>query len=216
MGPMVMAAVCLESKYAGSLTRAGLADSKSYGAGANAKAKRADLAERIRGCATHISVEVLDVSVIDQRVARGELNVLEREVADRFIRRAPECNRLIADGRNLFGPMCAEHPKLEAHNNGESVHASVAAASVIAKHRRDEIYARIVSRYRGEFGDVAGGGYMNNATRIFLRSYVERYRKLPPEARRSWPHHYLADILGESYDPYSELSEGRPGQMRLC
>ncbi len=216
IGPMVMAVVCLESRFAGALTRAGLADSKSYGASAKAKAKRAELATRIHRCATYVEVAVVDVEIIDERVSRGELNVLEREVADRFIRNAPRCDRMIADGVNLFGPMRVDHPTLEACNNGESVHASVAAASVIAKHRRDDIYARIAARYRGEFGLVGGGGYMNATTRAFLRAYAERYRRLPPEARRSWPHHYLADILGDDYDPYAELDHPRPGQMRLC
>ena len=216
LGPMVMAAVSLESRAAAALTRAGLRDSKSYGATEASRARRAELAVRIRRTAKHVQVAVIDVSVIDRRVARGELNVLEREVAEDFIGSAPPCDRIVADGKTLFAPLAARVPMLEAHNNGESVHASVAAASVIAKVRRDQIFARIAARYALEFGPVAGGGYMNARTRDFLRAYADRYRRLPPEARRSWPHRYLADILGEGYDPYGELSEGRPGQLSLC
>ncbi len=216
LGPMVMAAVGLESPMAAALTRAGLADSKSYGAGDNAREMRAELAARILGRAIYVRVAVLDVSVIDRRVARGELNLLEREVAADFIDEAPSCHRIVCDGKTMFSPLAVRFPGLEARNNGESVHAAVAAASVIAKHRRDQIFAAIASRYSSEFGVIGGGGYMNARTREFLRNYVTRYRRLPPEARRSWPHTYLSDILGDNYDPYGELSEPRPGQMRLC
>lgn len=215
MGPMVMAAVCLETRSAAALTRAGLRDSKSYGASDDARERRAELAERIRRVAIHVDVKVIDVAEIDRRVAIGELNVLEREVAEDFISAAPAVDRIVADGKTLFGALSIRFPHLEARNNGESVHASVAAASVLAKHRRDQIFGRIAVRYRGEFGPVIGGGYVNARTRQFLRSYVERYRRLPPEARRSWPHNYLADILGEHYDPFAELAEPRPGQLPL-
>lgn len=215
MGPMVMAAVCLETRYAAALTRAGLRDSKSYGASPEARARRAELAARIRRVAAHVDVRVIDVAEIDRRVALGELNVLEREVAESFIVAAPGVDRIVCDGRTLFAALSARFAHLEAHNNGESVHASVAAASVLAKHRRDQIFERIAGRYQPEFGPVIGGGYVNARTRAFLRRYVERYRRLPPEARRSWPHHYLEDILGGSYDPFAELAEPRPGQMAL-
>jgi ribonuclease HII len=215
MGPMVMAAVCLETRAAAALTRAGLRDSKSYGASPDARERRAELAARIRRLAIHVDLKVIDVAEIDRRVAIGELNVLEREVAESFIVNAPEVDRIVADGQTLFQALASRFSHLEAHNNGESVHAAVAAASVLAKHRRDQIFGRIAVRYRGEFGPMIGGGYVNARTRAFLRSYVERYRRLPPEARRSWPHTYLADILGDTYDPFAELSEPRPGQLGL-
>jgi ribonuclease HII len=215
IGPMVMAAVGLETRAAAALTRAGLRDSKSYGAGPEARARRAALAARVRRLACHFEIRVIDVAEIDRRVARGELNVLEREVATSFIEAAPPVDRLVADGRTLFAPLASRFPSIEAHNHGESVHAAVAAASILAKHRRDQIFARIAERYRGEFGPVDGGGYVNARTRAFLRRYVERYRRLPPEARRSWPHRYLEDLLGPHYDPFAELGETRPGQLAI-
>jgi ribonuclease HII len=64
---------------------------------------------------------------------------------------------------------------------------AVAAASICAKVRRDELYACITARYAPEFGPVRGGGYVNAATRAFARGYVRRFGVLPPEARHSWP-----------------------------
>lgn len=196
IGPMVMAAVVLDTAAARALTRAGLRDSKSYGAGDDARATRAALAARVREVCRHVALEVIGVEEIDRRVARGELNVLEREVATRLIDAAPSRDRIVADGARMFAPLCARYPELEAHDDGESRHAAVAAASVIAKTVRDEQFAAICARYRDEFGEIRGGGYVNDGTRRFLRAYVERHRDLPPEARRSWPHPYVADLLG--------------------
>jgi ribonuclease HII len=197
IGPMVMAAVAVDTPVARRLTRAGLRDSKSYGAGEDARARRAELAAQIRAEARFVAVEVVDVDVIDRRVACKELNVLEREVACRLLENAPPCDRIIADGRRMFAPLAARYPGFEAHDDGESQHAAVAAASVVAKALRDELFEEIRRRYVADFGEITGGGYVNDGTRRFLRAYAERHQCLLPEARRSWPHPYLTDLLGE-------------------
>jgi len=62
---------------------------------------------------------------------------------------------------------------------------------------------------------VRGGGYGNAATHRFLRAYAERFGRLPPEARRSWPYPYLLDILG-AFDPYADIDDGQAvGQLSL-
>ncbi|MEZ4363670.1 MAG: hypothetical protein R3B48_26065 [Kofleriaceae bacterium] len=206
IGPLVMAAVALTTRAAAALTRAGLTDSKAFGAGAAAHARRLELATKIREIATFVGFEIVPVAVIDERVARRELNQLEREVAIRLIEQAPVCDRLIADGQRMFSPLCVRYPRLLAIDRAEERHASVAAASVIAKTLRDEAFAQICARYAPEFGDIAGGGYVNEATRRFLRAYAERYRRLPDEARRSWPHPYVADLVADHHVPSPQLS----------
>ncbi|HVX97667.1 MAG TPA: hypothetical protein VHK47_22330 [Polyangia bacterium] len=187
LGAMVMAAVALDPVASRRLRRAGVADSKSFGAGPEAHEKRLALYEIIRAHAAWIAIDVCDVEVVDEYVARGALNQLERERAAVFIRSAPECRRIIADGRRLFHPMAAEFPHLEARDRAESYHVAVAAASICAKVRRDELFACIAARYAEEFGPVSGGGYVNAATRAFARAYIRRHGALPPEARHSWP-----------------------------
>jgi ribonuclease HII len=187
LGAMVMAAVALEPAAARRLTRAGVADSKSFGAGPEAHERRAALYEVVRAHADWVAIDVCDVEVVDAYVARGELNVLERERARAFILAAPPCRRIIADGRRLFGPLGAEFAHLEARDRAESYHVAVAAASICAKVRRDELFACIAARYAEEFGPVLGGGYVNAATRAFARAYIRRHGALPPEARHTWP-----------------------------
>jgi ribonuclease HII len=199
IGPMVLAAVALDTRAARALTRAGLADSKTYGAGDAARAARAAMADRVRDRATHVAVAVVPVDEIDRRVARHELNVLEREVAARLIDGSPPRHRIVADGARMFRPLTGRFPELEAYDEGESRHAAVAAASVVAKVERDAQFEAIRQRYLAEFPDIHGGGYVNAGTRRFLRAFAERHGRLLPEARRSWPHPYLIDLLGESW-----------------
>lgn len=198
IGPMVMAAVALDSRAASALTRKGLCDSKTYGAGDEAHEVRANLAAEIRLRATFVALIEVEHTEIDERVLRNELNVLERELATKLISQAPTCDRIIADGKRMFAPLCGRFPNFESHDRGEEKHAAVAAASVIAKVRRDERFHQIKARYEDELGPIAGGGYSNAATRAWVRKYVEIYMRLPDETRRSWPHEYVEDLIGNT------------------
>ncbi len=196
VGPMVIAAVALDSRSAAALTRAGLCDSKTYGAGDEAHAIRQGLAQQIRGRARFVALIEVEHTEIDLRVLRNELNVLERELAVRLIDQAPAVDRIIADGKQMFAQLRQRYAHFESHDRAEERHASVAAASVIAKVARDERFARIRARYEAELGPITGGGYANAATRRWLRAYAERYGRLPDEARLTWPHPYVEDLIG--------------------
>ncbi len=186
IGPLVMAGVALRARRAAVLSRAGVADSKSFGAGEDAHKKRSELARRIRDCAESIVVRVIDVETIDRRVAQNQLNYLEREIATEIIAASVVAKRIVCDGEILFAQMAADFPHLEAKNRGEDHHVAVAAASIMAKVERDEHFFAIARRYEPEFGPIAGGGYDNAATHRFLEMYVAAYGRLPPEARKSW------------------------------
>ncbi len=201
IGPMVMAAVAIDSRTAAVLTRRGLTDSKSYGAGEDAHALRSELAIEIRARAKFVATIEIEHTEIDARVSRGELNMLERELATKLIEQAPAVDRIIADGKRMFHALCARFEGFESHDRGEEVHAAVAAASVIAKVLRDERFTKIRMRYEAELGPITGGGYANAATRKWLRAYALRYGRLPEEARLSWPHTYVEDLIGNVRTP---------------
>ena len=154
-----------------------------------------ELAAEVRLRATFIVHIEVEHTEIDQRVCRGELNVLERELATKMIDQAPACDKIIADGKRMFAALGLRYPQFIWCDRAEDTHASVAAASVVAKVIRDDRFNAIRPRYEPEFGPITGGGYANAATRKWLRAYVERYGKLPQEARLSWPYP-LADLLG--------------------
>ena len=210
LGPMVMACVALRPRKAAALTRAGVTDSKKF-AGPNPHEQRLALVPRILDAADHSAVIVIDVATIDRRCRENGLNRLEQENADYMIRRAPPVRRIVCDGNRLFSPLCERYAHLDALDHGESHHAAVAAASILAKVRRDELWLRIARRYAPEFGELVerGGGYVNAATRAFLRAYIKKNRALPPEARRSWPWHFASDLLGKKFDPWWDVPDDR-------
>ncbi len=215
LGPMVMAGVCVRTRRAASLTRAGVLDSKAFGAGDDAHVRRCELAVRVRATAESIVVRVIDVTEIDRRVQLRELNVLEREHAAVIIEHSAPAKKIFADGAKLFRALAGRFPNLEAKDRGEEHHVAVAAASIVAKTIRDELFRCIARRYEPEFGPIGGGGYENAPTHAFLRAYVARYGRLPPEARRSWSW-ATADYLPTGYHPFSDLpASERRGQQTL-
>jgi len=194
LGPLVVAAVVLRPQRAATLTRRGVCDSKAFGAGPDARARRAELAGHVRRLAESVGVEVIAHEEVDLYASRGRLNELERRAARTLIASAPKVPRIVADGVHVFGPLRLEYSHLEAFDYGESVHVAVAAASIVAKDQRDRLFAEIAERYREEFGEVRGGGYVNAATADFLRRYHRRYGCLPPETRRSWEWSVLLEL----------------------
>jgi ribonuclease HII len=194
LGPMVVAGVVLKPQAASALTRRGVVDSKEFGAGKEARARRAELAEHIRRLAEDVQVEVCDHEEVDRYCDHGLLNELERIAATNIIDRTVAVKRIIADGEKVFGRLRQRYAHLRAFNFGEQHHVAVAAASIIAKVRRDALFGEIAARYDAEFGPIRGGGYVNAATAAFLRRYHERYQRLPDETRRSWGWKVLEEL----------------------
>ncbi len=195
VGPMVLAAVALRPTAAAALTRAGVADSKSY-AGAGAHAARAALVPAILKHADHVALRVVCVETIDAACAEKGLNRLEQRVAAELIEDAPPCRRIVCDGARLFAPLTSRYSHLESHDDGESRHVAVAAASILAKVRRDELFHAIWARYARLCElpvEPSGGGYLNDRTRTFLRTIVARLGHRPPEGRTSWPWDFLEE-----------------------
>jgi ribonuclease HII len=194
LGPLVVAGVVLKPQAASALTRRGVVDSKSFGAGDEARQERAELARHIKRLAAAVQVEVFDHEEVDRFAERGLLNELERRAAGAIIDRCPVVKRIVADGVKVFELLRFRYPHLEAHDFGEEYHVAVAAASIVAKDLRDHLFEAIALRYDPEFGPIRGGGYVNAATADFLRRYHARYQCLPAETRRSWAWKVLLEL----------------------
>ncbi len=188
LGPMVLALVGLTPAQARALSVRGVLDSKRFGASAKARTARAELAAEIAARATVCLHRCVETHTIDAYTARGELNVLEREVAHTLLSQAgaEPGAAITCDGARLFGPLRAHYPCLQALDRAEDKSVAVAAASIVAKHHRDRAMADIAARYAPEFGKIEGGGYINPATTRFLLAYRDKHGDLPPETRRSW------------------------------
>lgn len=194
IGPLVVAGVVLKPQAAAALTRRGVVDSKTYGVGEAARAVRRGLAVHIRRLAEDVRIEVFEHDEVDRYASHGLLNELERLAAETIIAGTVPVKRIVADGRRVFGLLRQRFRHLEAHDFGERHHVAVAAASIVAKDRRDALFDAIASRYVEEFGPIRGGGYVNGATADFLRRYHARYQCLPAETRRSWGWKVLIEL----------------------
>jgi ribonuclease HII len=185
---MAIAVVGLDVDAEAALRTLGVDDSKRFGSDAAGRERRRELALAIRERVATCRVRLVEVEEIDHYTFRGKLNALERRVVLELLQAlgATRAARVICDGARMFAPLRAHYPRLEALDRGESAHVAVAAASIAAKDARDRAFEVIAERYAVEFGPVHGGGYLNAATRRFLRAYEARHGALPPEARRSW------------------------------
>ena len=211
IGPLVLCGVWLTARAEHALATLGVQDSKAFGAGARARARREELARQIRGEASHVALLVAEAAEVDRRVFHGQLNCMEQELARAMLDCGPAARRIVADGARLFGPLRGEYAGFEARNRADSTCVAVAAASIVAKVERDRRVREILSPLEALLGQpITGGGYANKGTEAFLRAYVARFGVLPGELRRSWSWKVLDElgrhrVPGSLHDPVSQL-----------
>ena len=185
LGPLVLCGVAANPEQLAQLGTLGLADSKTYGSSAAAKAIRHRLARCICETAA-VQIVLAESDEIDAYTCLGGLNRLEHALAVRAIEALPRAARIIADGARLFAPLGRRYPQLVALDRADASELIVAAASIVAKAERDERLAALLAPHEAEFGPIRGGGYPNAATAAFLERYVAHHRSLPPGTRLSW------------------------------
>ena len=191
LGPLVVAAVALDERAAEELRKLGVRDSKRL-----KRSRRDRLAEAIRRLTDPVVCVRSAREVHDAR----NLDRLELSAAEEILATLDWNGRVVADGR-LFKPLETRYHHLEAVARGEEHSLAVAAASVIAKARRDELFDAIRRQYESDYGEIKGGGYGNPYTERFLRAYHARTGGLPPETRLRWKWKVIAELHGSEAAP---------------
>lgn len=185
IGPMFM--VCLVIKNHSVFNKIKLADSKKYGSTLKAKNQRSSIFAQLSKCCSIFSVEV-PARIIDGEVLHGEgLNALERKCASHLLSNGSSGLKTIADGVSIFRPLTSVYPNLSVENKADQTHRAVMAASVCAKHFRDQwvdAYFRQMETVIGYYPD--GGGYVNKKTLQFIDDYQRISGEKPPHVRDSW------------------------------
>ena len=125
---------------------------------------------------------------IDYYVRYLSLNILEQQTALRIISQL-SADKVILDGKTLFAPILNRY--VQAVNKADQSYVSVAAASILAKDKRDQLFETLCERYNSDFGEVKGGGYANNQTLKFVKWYREAMGSLPDFYRHSYRWKYL-------------------------
>jgi len=185
-GNMVLCGVLLDERVLDELKTAGVRDSKLL-----TPKKREMLAELISRKVLKIEIAELSPSEIDESrlVKKINLNELEAKTFAKIIDRlnpklvyldSPDPNPKLFEQR--IRKYLKTEPKLVVENFADRNYVVVAAASIIAKVRRDQRIAELHKIY-GDFGS----GYPADARTIaFLERWVREHGKLPDFARRSW------------------------------
>jgi len=182
LGPMVLAGVLVPESGIELLNDWGIRDSKVFGSSKRGQQQRELLAQRIMSRFAH-RIVVLEPETIDRYVEQGALNRLEQETARGITRELP-ADRVVLDGHNLFKPLTG--PGVMAVNKADVTYPSVAAASILAKSRRDMLFSGLCLPFAERFGLVSGGGYANAKTLAFVRWHLNETGKLPVFYRKSY------------------------------
>ncbi len=182
LGPMVMAGVRLSQNDLSLLEEWGVKDSKLFGSSEKGRARRKELADRIMAAFSYELI-VLTPETIDEHVRERALNLLEQNTARRIISALP-ADEVILDGATLFKPLI--NSSVHAENKADRSHFSVAAASILAKWKRDALFKQLCQPFIKSFGEIRGGGYANSQTLTFVEWHLKNKGGLPSFYRKSY------------------------------
>ncbi|MBT3226246.1 MAG: hypothetical protein HN580_03920 [Deltaproteobacteria bacterium] len=182
LGPMVMAGVRVLQSELSTLEEWGVKDSKLFGSNARGQARREELADRIMANFSYELI-VLTPEIIDEHVREHALNRLEQNTASVIITALP-ADEVVLDGATLFQPLI--NRTVHAVNKADRSHFSVAAASVLAKWKRDALFKQLCQPFIESFGEICGGGYANSKTLVFVEWHLENKGELPSFYRKSY------------------------------
>ena len=186
LGPMVLCGLLFEERALRELKAAGVKDSKLL-----SPKRRETLADFVSSKAIKSEIIELSPAQIDELrlVKRINLNEIEAMYFARVLDLLkPDIAYVDSVDANTkrFKQMIVRNmrsrPKLVVENYAERKYIAVAAASVVAKVRRDQRVAELRKRY-GAFGS----GYSSDPRTItFLERWVREHGELPEFARKSW------------------------------
>jgi len=183
---MVLCGVMFEQRALDELKAVGVRDSKLV-----ALKRRELLARVITEKASGVEIVELSPAEIDEfrLVKKINLNELEaRTFAQIIDRLKPRVVYLDSPDPNpeLFEQRIRKYikskPQLVVENFADRKYVAVAAASIVAKVRRDQRIGELRQRY----GDFGSGYPADPRTIAFLERWVREHEKLPDFARKSW------------------------------
>ena len=217
IGPLVICGVVCREDRAEGLTAAGVKDSKCL---------KPD--ERARVClAARCHIDdmlyiVLTPQEIDRGVRKHQLNVLEArgmaaiintlepdlviiDSVERVRPEAVEAGLGIRNFRHLIEALVQKEVPIIAENHADKNYPVVAAASIYAKVKRDELVASLYEKYGEDFGS----GYPTKKTFAFLAGYFREHHHFPGDMRAHWKTRRKI----EEYLTQHDLGEFLPGEF---
>lgn len=186
-GPLVIAGVSFSDDS--KLKRFGVKDSKKL-----SPERRRKLAVKIKQTADQFETLVIPASDIDDMRKVMTLNEIEVNGFSKIIKKlkpdivyvdSADVNELRFKSDILAG--LSFKTEIVSKHKADDIYPIVSAASIIAKTERDEQVANIAKVLEKKIGIPLGSGYpADPITQRFLRKWVFKYDKLPPNVRHSW------------------------------
>ncbi|MFQ5871512.1 MAG: ribonuclease HII [Candidatus Geothermarchaeales archaeon] len=184
IGPMVVCGVEVREGEGDLLRELGVRDSKLL-----TPVRRRELSMEIPKVSSNYILKEIGASEIDEAVTGNRLNYLEARVMAEITREIrPDTvyvDAPMAD-TGAFAEMLRAHlmnpPEIIAENHADREYPVVAAASVLAKVRRD----RRIEELHETYGDFGSGYPSDTKTLRFLEGCHTREGSFPPIVRRSW------------------------------
>ena len=189
LGPMVMGGIIIPEKKEKIVECMGVKDSKKV-----TPKRRAVLSRKLTKMFDYELVEI-SARDIDLMRAKGiNLNQIEKLAMKQIIRKL-DSDKIIIDALDVKEGRLQEEmqeyagPNREvlAEHKADENYLAVGAASIIAKHRRDQIIDELNRNYIKTTKDKngIGSGYPSDPkTKAFLKQYT--YDEMPEFVRRSW------------------------------
>lgn len=187
LGPLVVAGVTYDDEK--KLNNLNVKDSKKL-----TPKRREFLAKQIKETATAYEILVIPAQDIDDMRKIMTLNEIEVNGFIKIIKklRPQICFVDSADineerfGKNILSGLSFKFEIISKHK-ADDIFPVVSAASILAKTRRDNEVRIIADELEKKISLPLGSGYpADPITQKFIRSWLNKYEKLPPHTRHSW------------------------------
>ena len=183
LGPLVIAGVVIPEKKENILDNMGVKDSKKL-----TPERREILSRKLKKMFEWDTV-IYSAQDIDNLRAKGvNLNEIERKGMQELILKL-NSDMVIVDAVDVKPERFqdklerATKANVKAEHKADDKYIEVGAASIIAKHTRDEAIAEI-NKYFEDVGGIGSGYPSDPTTKKFLSNYT--YNEMPGFVRKSW------------------------------
>jgi len=185
LGPMIVAGVVMEEDRLPELLRLGVKDSKVL-----SPVRRNYLSAKIKEIAANYHILEVSAAQIDEMRKIMTMNQLMVVTHTKVLQNL-QPDRAYLDAADVKEERFGENVKkrygapidIIARHKADATYPIVAAASILAKVRRD----RIIRDMEREMGVVLGSGYPSDPkTKKFLEGWIKSHKSLPDIARHSW------------------------------
>jgi len=184
IGPLIVAGIVIPEEKVAILNRMGIKDSKKL-----TPVRRKVLSRKLENMFEYETVEITAKDIDNLRAKGVNLNEIEKIAMIKIIK-SLDYDEIIIDSLDIKPKRLEEEIKkvvgdveVKAEHKADDKYSQVAAASIIAKFKRDQIIEKIKKEYR-KIGEVGSGYPSDPKTKEFLKNFS--YDEMPDIVRKSW------------------------------